>query len=67
MSLLSDLIEAVDQIEAEVKVIKEIASKVQQATADGDIKEFYDDVDKLNADRKRRGAPPILPMITNNY
>ena len=67
MSLLSDLIEAVDQIEAEVKVIKEIASKVQQATADGDTEKFFADIDKLNADRKRRGAPPILPLITNNY
>lgn len=67
MSLLSDLIEAVDQIEAEVQVIKKIASELQRATADGDIKGFYADVDKLNADRKRRGVPPILPLITNNY
>jgi hypothetical protein len=67
VSLLSDLIEAVDQIEAELQVIKKIASEVQRATADGDIKGLYADVDKLNADRKRRGAPPIFPLITNNY
>ena len=67
MSLLSDLIEAVEQIEAEVQVIKEIASKVQQAAADGGTGSFFADIDKLNADRKRRGDPPILPLITNNY
>lgn len=67
MSLLSDLIEAVEQIEAELQVIKKIVSEVQRATADGDIKGFYADIDKLNADRKRRGAPPVLPLITNNY
>lgn len=67
MSLLSDLIEAVEQIEAEVQVIKKIASEVQRATADGGTEEFFADIDKLNADRKRRGVPPILPLITNNY
>ena len=67
MSLLSDLIEAVEQIEAEVQVIKRITSEIQRATADGSTKEFFADLDKLNADRKSRGVPPILPLITNNF
>lgn len=67
MSLLSDLIEAVEQIEAEVQVIKRITSEVQRATAEGGTKDFFADIDKLNADRKSRGVPPILPLITNNF
>lgn len=67
MSLLSDLIEAVEQIEAKVQVIKKIASEVQRATADEGTEKFFADIDKLNADRKRRGIPPILPLITNNF
>ena len=67
MSLLSDLIEAVEQIEAEVQIIKKIVYEAQRATADRGTKEFYADIDKLNADRKKRGVPPILPLITNDY
>ena len=56
-----------DRLEREARNLRVFVARYQRATAKGEMESFLRDIDNLNADRKTRGAPPILPLITNIF
>lgn len=61
------LIDLADELSKIANNLRLIAYNLQKNQADQDLIRFYNKIDLINKRRARKGAPPIIPLITDDF